>query len=402
MKDRRRGFTLIELAIVLVVLGVLAGIGAGIVGLLIKRVHYNQNRERLEANVEALLGYALTNNGRLPDSANCSQYLRNAKDVWGKDFVCITALELTKSSACARKTTSLQVIDDNDNATHENIAFVIISGGPNYNVQTSGSSTTHIYIPGYPNVDDYTTDMDRPEPYDDMVRYVSLAELKAKLKCPYSEEYLRILNNELPYGFEGSSYNATVYAAGGVPYTSGGKYRWCVEDPSNLQGAGIDFICGTGSATISANCSSEPTWNQCDQIEISGNASATGTFSLTFFVKDADNNTTQKTLALTINSSGSPGGGGGGGTCAYGTPIIVNNVGGTRYVEVGSKFGFLCVSSGSCIEFTSISIGFNQCATVYRKSNCRGRETKFSYDDAYSADISRDCVVSYNNGVLSD
>ncbi|WP_363315437.1 prepilin-type N-terminal cleavage/methylation domain-containing protein, partial [Thermosulfurimonas sp.] len=38
---KSRGFTLIELAIILVILGVLVGLGAGVVGLLIQRVHYN-------------------------------------------------------------------------------------------------------------------------------------------------------------------------------------------------------------------------------------------------------------------------------------------------------------------------------------------------------------------------
>ncbi|WP_168719337.1 type II secretion system protein [Thermosulfurimonas marina] len=298
-----QGFTLIELAITLVIIGILLGMGAGLVGLLIKRSRYNENLERLRSNVEALIGYALTHNGRLPSSANCSQALKYIKDVWGKDFVCVIAPELSSTGTCARQKTSLQVIDYNEgNQTKSDLAFVIFSGGPNYNLQTASNSPIRIYTPDTASVDDNPSDLNRPESYDDMVQYVSLNELKAKLKCPYREEYLRILNNELPSGYENSTYNARVYAAGGVPFT-GEAYEWCVEDRDGLVGIGLGLDCnGTNPVAPDGNCSDgNDLWPRCAYLQFSGNATGSGTYRLTFFVRDADGSVVQKSLALTIN-----------------------------------------------------------------------------------------------------
>lgn len=61
-----------------------------------------------------------------------------------------------------------------------------------------------------------------------------------------------------------------------------------------------------------------------------------------------------------------------------------------------------CVIIGSCVDFTSISLCFKKCVIVYKESECKEEEMRFSYDDVYGNDTSRDCVVNYNNGILSD
>ena len=53
------GLTLIELAIVLVVIGILLGLGAGLISVLIKRLLYNESQEIVDAGVHALIGYAV-------------------------------------------------------------------------------------------------------------------------------------------------------------------------------------------------------------------------------------------------------------------------------------------------------------------------------------------------------
>lgn len=422
---RSRGFTLIELAIILVILGVLVGLGAGVVGLLIQRVHYNQTRERLEANVEAVVGRAELNRGCIPavdDPSTpygyCSSLLRNRTDAWRKDFLCLVADEIANYTAscsiCARRTTSLTVVDEMDNATHPDIAVVLVSAGPNRNLQTaiqntSTNTTVYIPLPGTPNFDNYTSSEDplRPQSYDDLVRYVSLSELKGKLRCVYSEENLRILNHELPYGFVGSAYQARVYARGGVPYPSDGKYRWCVEDPDNATDAGLNFLCDTGNP-LSGNCSSTPEtdWPRCDQLLVNGTPSASGNFELTFWVRDnndpsgGEDNIASRTLVLTINPATA---GGGGGVCAYGSSITLVNRGGNRYLRVGNIWGGWCSTIfSSCIAFHSVTVTSNQCLRVYQNSSCRSLERILFYDNLYSADTSRDCVVSYVNGTLQD
>ena len=62
------GFTLIELAIVLVIVGLLLGMGAGMVGTLTKRAKLYENRNIIDAAVESLISYSASNND-LPDVA---------------------------------------------------------------------------------------------------------------------------------------------------------------------------------------------------------------------------------------------------------------------------------------------------------------------------------------------
>ncbi len=404
-----RGFTLIELAIVLVIIGLLVGMGAGLIGLLIKRVHYNQTRERLDANVEALIGGF---RGCIPATDNSSSKfgycdfsaLRNRTDAWREDFVCLVADEIANYTsfsgrrdcdACARRTTSLKVRDEMDNgALHENIAFVLISKGPDHKLQTEiNNDTVQIDLPG--------------DSYDDLVRYVTLTELKAKLKCEYAEERLRILNNGLPYGFVGSNYNATVYAAGGVPFTLGGRYKWCVEDPKNVD-AEIDFSCANTSSriTISSNCRDEDenNWTQCDSISLNGTPNSAGNYPVTFWVRDnadpsgSDDNVASKTLEVYFPSP-PPGPGFGNGTCVNGYSVynMINNT--TLYwgCECYQKCAWSYNSSGS----SRLKVG--ECVSIYKwggfgkgwgQFKCRKYAT-ICYSDAEEADNNTNCDVNF-------
>ncbi|HIQ31592.1 MAG TPA: prepilin-type N-terminal cleavage/methylation domain-containing protein, partial [Aquifex aeolicus] len=198
--ERSRGLTLIELAVVLVVLGILVGIGAGIVGVLIKRVKYSESKEKVKANVEAIIGYA-TASGKLPgNSTEIQSAIKSFKDSYGKPMMYVFAGELSTGTdpICARTSTDLSInVGCKDPACSsydqyiENVAFLIISGDGNYNLQTvdsgklgntltrvdnmtgiialkvNGTHTVNIYEYGV-NIDDWkdnSTDINRPEPY---------------------------------------------------------------------------------------------------------------------------------------------------------------------------------------------------------------------------------------------
>ena len=315
---REKGLTLIELAIVLIVLGILLGIGAGIIGVLIKRVKYNESKEIVNAAVEGIIGYVI-NSGRLPNSENALRStVRSVRDSYGKPLLYIYSSNLDDSSTaiCNASSTNLvlRVGCSNENCTSyeqeiNNVAFIVVSGDGNYNIQTgvvSGTalltvSSTNVYIRrtsdnltdtttvgvytyGFnsANNDKFTDDLSRAEPYDDIVKWVSLNELKPKAGCV-----------------------------------------------------------------------------------------------------------------------GSGGGGGGGGSCSFGSSITVNNTGGNRTVRLGTIFFFFC-SLGSCQNFSSISVSSSSCFRVYTGNNCNNSEGTFNYNDVFSADTNRDCVVNYNNGSLVD
>ena len=405
---RQKGLTLVEVAIVLVILGLLIGLGASLIGPLTKRAKITETRDIVNAAVESVIGFAAKNN-RLPTNTEFPQAVRNPNDAWTKPLVYFVDSSLTTSSnnpaegICGRKTTNLIVCTDvNCNNQIPDVAFIVVSGGPNYNVQTGPSTTSpcpsgktcyKVYPQDTPNVDDYPNDFTRQEEYDDIVKWVTLDELRIKAGCQGAQ--LKILNNELPYGYENSQYNATIYAEGGLPFQSGGKYKWCREGalPSGLN---------ANPSTSSNNCLNlqENSWGQADNLSISGtpNNATSGNYKLIFFVRDnqdpsgSNDNIAQKTLVLTINPSNQPPSGGG--CTAY---RVWNQTGAMRDFTV----------SGTCrnniqnnAEITSPTITLNSGGTISMHFSTVGICTStilrtLYYNDAVAADTNRDCMVNF-------
>jgi len=215
--------------------------------------------------------------------------------------------------------------------------------------------------------------------------------LRIKAGCQGAQ--LKILNNELPYGYAGSDYKATIYAEGGVPFQSGGKYKWCREGalPSGLN---------ANPSTSSNNCLNlqENSWGQADNLSISGipNNATSGTYKLIFYVRDnqdpsgSNDNIAQKTFVLTINPSGSSGGG----VCtAY---RVWNQTGAMRDFTV----------SGTCrnniqnnAEITSSTITLNSGGSISIHLSTFGNcitpiLQTFTYDQAVAADTNKNCQVN--------
>jgi prepilin-type N-terminal cleavage/methylation domain-containing protein len=305
------GVTLIEVAIVLVILGLLLGLGANLVSMLTKRAKIVESRETVDAAVEALISYAAGNKCLTENKTQAN--VRKTTDAWNQPLFIRVANELLpgqcstyNATICDRKSTGLTVKICSDAACTSyqpvnNVAFVVASKGPNYNLQImNGTNEIRVYAPGL-QVDSYSgtyegvSDPNRVEEFDDIVKWVTLDELRANMGCLMQ---IRIINNELPYGFENKTYNATVFAEGGVPFPSSGKYRWCRQ--GNLP-SGLSANPST-SATDCLNLS-EASWVQADNVTISGTPAngTSGSYLLTFFVKDNNTNIAQKTLVLTIN-----------------------------------------------------------------------------------------------------
>ncbi|WP_460178094.1 Ig domain-containing protein [Thermodesulfovibrio hydrogeniphilus] len=191
---------------------------------------------------EAIVGYAIKN-GYLPEEGTYNpnqpvqafqQVGTRGYDAWGKPLRYIAANEIEGSSIniCGVNATTLTV---NDKGTpHSNIAFVIISGGENYNIQTENT----IYEIGTPHIDDFTSDMPRAEEYDDIVAYVSLDEIRSLRGC---SQPLEITSPEsLPQGEEDSFYTHTLQAIGGKP-----PYTWTVWSDYGLTLNSSGLISGT-------------------------------------------------------------------------------------------------------------------------------------------------------------
>jgi len=225
------GLTLIEVALILVILGLLIGMGAGVIGFLTKRAKIIESRETVEAAVEALISYAAANKCLTENKTQAN--LRKESDAWNQPLFLRVAPELlpgncslTNGSICDRSATSLQVVICKDATCSssdppiENVAFVVASKGPNYNLQIeNGTNEIIVYAPGvtvdsYSGTYDGVDDPNRREEFDDIVKWVTLDELRTKIACPGAQ--LRIITTELPFGYQNQPYFANILAEGGV------------------------------------------------------------------------------------------------------------------------------------------------------------------------------------------
>lgn len=309
VKLTEKGFTLVEMAMVLVLVGILVSLGMGLMGPLMKTAKYTETKETVNAAIISVMGFATTNT-RVPDTAEFPSVVRNPRDAWSTALDYIPDANLVSAAnggVCGRKSTGITLLKCPDAAcaaptsTITDVAIVVTAAAENRNIQTaSAAGTVRVYTTDLAGIDDYATDMTRPEPYDDVVGWLTLNELRIKAGCVGAQ--LRLVNNDLPSAAVASAYSAAVYPDAGVPFTSGGAYRWCVQGtvPSGL---------AIAPSVTSLNCLtlSEASWGQADTLSFSGTPTAPGTYNFTIFARDnndsagANDNVAQRSFVITVN-----------------------------------------------------------------------------------------------------
>ena len=109
----------------------------------------------------------------------------------------------------------------------------------------------------------------------------------------------------------GSLYDIRIYADGGVPFTSGGDFKWCVK---GTLPPGIITTPGTPACPSTTGCSALGTevasqWSQANDLQISGTPTASGTYFIAVLSRDNNDNNTgtandncaKKNFVITIN-----------------------------------------------------------------------------------------------------
>jgi prepilin-type N-terminal cleavage/methylation domain-containing protein len=335
MKNDQAGFTIIEVAIVMVIIGLIVGFGASLIGPLSIRAKRIESTQIIDAGAAAIIGHATANQGVLPTAAQFDTIIKKRNDAWTRpvQYIYDAALadgDPTTGDLCTRRTTRLTLRQCPDTTCSapvavDNVAFLVLSGAENFNNQTAGSlavtgvTTIDVYANGVDGVDGYTADLNRTEPYDDIVQWATLNELRSKIGCRGPQ--LAVLNNELPGGRTSSPYSALVYVDGGVPFTTGGNFLWSVETPTGAIPSGLNFRNHTDTANIgfdtdgSVLAENSTVWTGADHMLINGTPTAAGSFLLTVWVRDNSNpasdaacasganldNCTSRAFVLTIN-----------------------------------------------------------------------------------------------------
>lgn len=321
----RKGFTIVELAVVLVLVGILIVLGVKMIGPLTQRARESDTKGTIDAAVESLVGYAVTNH-RLPTVAEFTGAVKKPNDAWGNPLWYVVDTNLTALSAgtadtiCGRKATNLTVRSCvNAGCTTftdtPNTAYIVFSGGANVNNQVAATqavaaaTTINIYDTGL-NVDNYAGDLGgtRAEPVDDITRWITLNELRTKAGCAGPQ--LKVLNNELPSGSVTASYGSNVYGDGGIPFTAGGSYRWCMQTTTGVLATDLPGFTVTPNV-VNTNCQglAEGTWGQANNLQLlkTAGSGTAGSYSVTVFVRDnadtagTNDNIASKAFVVTVS-----------------------------------------------------------------------------------------------------
>lgn len=319
---KRKAFTLVELSIVLVIIGLLVGGSFKVMKSMRERAKITEAKDSVLVAKNAILGYVMTY-PNLPTSSEFQTDLSPVKNNQHPIFYAAdTNLSTINNDICAYNTTSLKVVDNGVTPARviNDVAFVVAHEGADYNMQTAlnGSNEVHIYGAD-DKVDDNTTPVNIVDFYDDIVQWVTLAELQQNVDC--SQNRLVIINDyALPRDINSSSkyIGANIYADGGYALSDGNDvdtqddYEWCFEDTYGSLGWLDDNTCD-GVLDIAADCSTA-TFSQCSSLKLGSNSNPeAGTHRLDIYVKDKVK-TVRKSFSITIDADTSSGTGGGGGT----------------------------------------------------------------------------------------
>jgi len=252
----KRGLTLIEMAIVLVIIGLLVSVGAALIGPLTKRAKLTETREIVKNAYESVLGFAISNK-RLPNQL--TDLGIKSTDAYLNSLIYYKAYADTPPmyNMCTSVGTYLTINDQGANKT--NVAFVLFSAGENRVNDTGTASPFTIQVPGVSG-------------YDDIVLYVDIDTLRQKV-C----NVLRIVTDSLATATEETAYPTTTLEAtdGTTPYT------WTIT--AGALPLGLALTPGNGA--------------------ISGTPTIDGSYNFTIQATDSDNpqRTATKSLTITVN-----------------------------------------------------------------------------------------------------
>jgi len=217
----RHGFTLIEMAIVMIIVGLLAGGGAFVMGMLTERKARNESVDYLHQAREALISYAGTQ-GKLPSADTDRDGTGDGATAGGFPYLDLklkptdfykrvlryelnpnlsTDLQTTCSALKTGLSGAPDVVDGDGSSTAFSVAAVLVSSGPmdadgdgsNFDRVNSGShqgnNTTgapnYLRFPPTDTFDDLTVYIGEHELYSELCEYLTLAVINSSTSTVY-------------------------------------------------------------------------------------------------------------------------------------------------------------------------------------------------------------------------
>lgn len=301
-----KGFSLMEMAVIVIVVGVLFMSSASVLKGRNTSLKINTTEKHLQEAYNSLLGFAKTKyilpNNNVGGQDNFTSIFFKT-DGQGNEFAYYPASSITNinggNNICNVNNTNLKLEIANPGSTEtlNNMAFVIASTGPDLE-----SKITYQNVGGVPIVRIGRTDITK---FDDTYRYVTLTELKGLLQCTQPNYKLKIMNNSLgQMNLNRNSKN--------IIYSNRNDTRWCMES-SGIYGSveyeklhrnmdvkrlNPDFTSNSAITIRGAGqCSTLSNFQEAYALEIikdqdTGNTPTAGTYKFKLFAMDPSYNGT--------------------------------------------------------------------------------------------------------------
>ncbi len=202
---KKNGFTLIEVAIVMVVLGLILGLGIPMMKMLMKQNKLTQNRTAVKEAKEALIGYAYAN-GKFPKYNGNYQLPytllgTRQSDAYGNTLVYDVNNALTSTTSVS-DLCKISSISGRPTVDGQSVVFVVISKGSDYKLDPANDTTNGTYEnPSHPY---------NEQTANDIVETYSFNELK---KWCGDSGYLDNSSSSGGGGSSGGSSYTSPYAA---------------------------------------------------------------------------------------------------------------------------------------------------------------------------------------------
>ncbi len=179
----KKGFSLIEMAMVLIIIGLIVGTIFPLIVSQIKKEKLSQGREIVEEAKNEIIGYAITH---FSDGTTClppattsthkPEEIAHTTDIWGRDLRYYPALNSTGTgnncfNICNYTSSSITPVSLTDKVSASNLAFAIASAGDDHHFQLDDS--------GYAS----TGEIKVTKAHSDILEYVTLDYLASKMDC---------------------------------------------------------------------------------------------------------------------------------------------------------------------------------------------------------------------------
>jgi type II secretory pathway pseudopilin PulG len=263
---QNKGFSLLEVAIILVIIGVLLSGGITLFNILIKKQQTEKLKNKVDVVYENILSFVSVNK-RFPNNLNDLNI--DVLDFGTNNLLYRSA---TTTDICNEAVDHLLTVDDRvSGRVNTRVAFIVFSRGDNKCNQTGDTSGTNFTIERPENnVNCLDNTPGASLPYDDIVRYITIDDLRQQICSSFT-----ITTTSLPDGVMHQAYpTVQIEATNGVkPYT-------------------FSLVSGSGSLPPGLTLNSDGT--------ISGTPTQAGTYSFTIQATDSDNKIATKRFSITI------------------------------------------------------------------------------------------------------